>query len=74
MKTVHIVCARLRRQTCKGCPAWEQNEYPGKWQKGCYGLAAELMNIVKHGGPWKGKPTANRNWRKRVAKNRSEVC
>lgn len=73
MRTIHIVCARLRGKPCKECPAWRHDKQYGKVQAFCYGLAEELMNIVKHGGPWK-EAAANRRWRKRAAKRRqSEV-
>lgn len=65
MRTVHIVCGRLRDKPCKGCPAREKSEHYGWVQRGCYALAQELINIAKHGGPFKST-TANRRWRKRV--------
>jgi hypothetical protein len=71
MKTIHMVCARLRNKPCKECPAWEKDKDYGKMQRGCYGLARELINIVKRGGPFK-KVTANRIWRKRAAKWRGK--
>lgn len=71
MRTVHIVCGRLRGKPCKECPAWEKDEHYGKGQRGCYGLADELIRIVKRGGPFKA-PSANRKWRKRVAKYRGK--
>ena len=69
MKTVHIVCARLRDKPCLGCPAWEMDAHYGKVQRGCYGLAAELVHIVRYGGPWLNV-LANRRWRKRAEEYR----
>lgn len=71
VRTVHLVCARLRDKPCMECPAWEKTEHHGKGQRGCYGLAVELISIVKNGGPFK-KKSANRSWRKRAAKWRGK--
>lgn len=65
MRTVHLVCGRLRDKPCSGCPAREKDEHYGWVQRGCYGLAKELISIVKRGGPFKSA-AANRRWRKRA--------
>lgn len=49
---VHAVCARLRGQCCKLCPASFNDERYGKVIHGCYAMAAETVNIAVHGNPW----------------------
>lgn len=64
---VHAVCCRLRDKPCKLCPARYRHQYYGWMVYGCYGLAAELINIVKTGNPWgkKASKKSVRAWRKR---------
>ena len=49
---VHAVCVRLRDKPCKLCPATFTDERYGEMVHGCYGLAAETVNIAVHGNPW----------------------
>ena len=68
MRIVHKVCSMIRRHEalerglrgkkhdehskCKECPAWEKITHYGRCQRMCYGLAVEMINIVKWGNPW----------------------
>lgn len=64
---VHAVCAYLRNKPCNQCPATEDfGPYARRGIRGCRVQAKEVMNIVKHGLPW--KPPHNKRqkaWRKR---------
>ncbi len=54
---VHAVCVRLRNEKCRLCPASFEHEVYGNMVFGCYGLAAETVNIAVHGNPWGSGPS-----------------
>lgn len=79
MKTIHKLCYHIRygeavernlrgkkfkeHATCKECPAWERIPNYGMCQRGCYGVASEVLNIVKWGNPWGRKYRySRRSW------------
>lgn len=64
---VHAVCARLGDRPCRLCPASFKDTRYGQMVHGCYGLAAEVVNIAVSGNPW-GKKAPKKSikaWRKR---------
>jgi hypothetical protein len=64
LNTMHLICAYLN-EGCRQCPAVTSSPYGGG-EKGCYGIAREIVNIVHRGGPFDSM-SANLRWRARIA-------
>ena len=50
------VCGYMRisdERTCKRCPASEDYGHHGRVSRGCYLIAAEMINVVETGSPWR---------------------
>lgn len=50
IKTIYCVCEYLRG-ACKHCKPTVESPY-GRGEPGCYGVAREVVNVVRHGNPF----------------------
>lgn len=72
---IHAICQRLHDEPCERCPASFVHPEFGRCQRGCYGLAQEVLNIAQHGSPWgpKQKRRYIRSWQKRIREKGTDV-
>lgn len=58
---VHRVC-RVIHGECKGCPEYITGMQGARYYRGCYQHAAEVINTVETGNPWRKTEGVKAPW------------